>query len=172
MKCKGHTLAFTFLLTFVFFLATTKANSVKRSMSEQDWTPDLSGLNPSQLVQMINAGLAQKQRRSGPAGGPTQFETRAASAASALLNNYYSSYNPYGAAQANSDVLNLMNMGLLKRSYNYAAPSKRAYNLRSYKVGPSFNGKQKFSLPFTVFKRSEDGEESDSEEIQAPPAGL
>lgn len=161
------------------------SNSIKRA-ADGDWTPDLSGLNPSQLIKMINVGLAQKgaakrsapimYRRSGLAEMKNlqNFHNLRQRAAENLdaLNAAYESYNPYGnyvdpyGSAGNSAMLNGMNMGVYKRSGN------RAYNLRSYKVGPSYNGKQGFSLPFSVFKRAVEEAENEVENEENAAAGL
>merc|ERR1712088_1119329 len=91
------------------------------------WTPDLSGLNSDQLIKMINAGLAQKQRRSAPAPvmsalpPRSTFERNArASNLQAMYDNFYSNEGLNGergyGPNANANMLNQMNMGLYKRS--------------------------------------------------------
>jgi len=81
-----------------------------------------------------------------------------------MYDNFYSNEGLNGergyGPNANANMLNQMNMGLYKRS------TPNSYNLRSYKMSPTFNGKRQFSLPFTIFKRS--AAEVEAEQADAP----
>jgi len=173
---------------------------LSRTFYKREWTPDLSGLDNSQLIKMINVGLARKQakrsfeeqereqqalepefklaqrslsnmkkltgfhnmaQRSQSIGDMSPYE----SAANAdYTYSPYGNYDPYETtSDSNAAMLNNMNMGLYrKRSGNRGFKS-----LRSYKVGPAYNGKAGFSLPFAVFKRNEVGGFEDEGEEEA-----